>query len=318
MLGKMDCSGRTDVGRARSTNEDHFLIAEMCKSTRVISTSLGLDHQTRLFGEAKGVLLMVADGMGGHEAGERASQIVVDSLIDYVLNDLLWPELTYSPENLIQASLLRGVEMARQALTSDAREVPQREGMGTTLTLLLVTWPIAYLLHVGDSRCYLMREGELKQVTTDHTVEQLKLDLESGKATTEQKQRFDGVNWQSIKSERALWNVLATNAEEVLADFHQFELKVGDTVLLCTDGLNRHVSDKEIGSMLSKKITATRISEELIGAANEAGGTDNTTTIVAKFISTAQLERAQQEVALQEVGGLNSDTKDFVISELDG
>ena len=78
MSGFMDCFGSSDIGRSRDTNEDHFLISDVCKSMRVHQTSLGLDHQTRLFGNTQGKLLMVADRMGGHDAGERASQLVLD------------------------------------------------------------------------------------------------------------------------------------------------------------------------------------------------------------------------------------------------
>ncbi|MCA9133018.1 MAG: hypothetical protein KDA45_07675, partial [Planctomycetales bacterium] len=90
MSGFMDCCGLSDIGRQRSSNEDQFLISDVCKSMRVHQTSLALDHQTRLFGETQGKLLLVADGMGGHEAGERASQLAIDSFVDYALNRLSW------------------------------------------------------------------------------------------------------------------------------------------------------------------------------------------------------------------------------------
>lgn len=130
MTGKMDCSGSTHVGMRRSSNEDQFLIADLNKSMRVLETSLGLDHQTRMFGDSQGKLMVIADGMGGHEAGERASQLVVDTVVTYILNTMQWffhlhTDLDRDVKEELSASLLH----CQQALVREGESLPQRRGM---------------------------------------------------------------------------------------------------------------------------------------------------------------------------------------------
>src|SRR4051812_26936267 len=148
MLGKMDCSGMTDPGLVRPANEDQFLIASLSKSMQVHSTSLGLDDQTRLFGSSQGRLLVVADGMGGHAAGKRASTLVVDGLVSYLLNTMHWFfRLREDSEDQFLDDLRHALGYAQDRILAEGERLPERRGMGTTLTLAYLVWPRMYVVH---------------------------------------------------------------------------------------------------------------------------------------------------------------------------
>ena len=128
---QMDCYGRTDIGKKRSSNEDQFLIADLNKSLRVHQTSLGLDHQTRLFGGSQGHLLVVADGMGGCAAGERASTLAIDSVVSYVLDTLHWfYRLNENSEDDFRDDLKAALHHCQARLAIEMAAIPKREGMG--------------------------------------------------------------------------------------------------------------------------------------------------------------------------------------------
>src|SRR5262249_35591209 len=158
----------TDRGRVRESNEDQFLIANLTKSMLVHQTSLGLDEQTHLFGTSMGRLLLVADGMGGHAAGKRASALAVDSLTAYVLNTMHWFfRLRQDDEEQFLDDLKHALAYCQERVRAEGERVPGRRGMGTTLTMAYLIWPRLYVVHAGDSRCYLLRKGRLRQITRD-------------------------------------------------------------------------------------------------------------------------------------------------------
>ena len=137
MRGKMDCHGLTDVGRSRNLNEDQFLIADLNKSMLVHQTSLKQDDHTRLFGGSQGQLLLVADGMGGHAAGEQASAIAVESLEQYVLNTMSWFfRLQENIESDLVDEFKAALDVCQKSIETAALINPARQGMGTTLP-----WP---------------------------------------------------------------------------------------------------------------------------------------------------------------------------------
>src|SRR6478752_9464232 len=171
MLARMDCHGITDPGLKRPTNQDHFLIADLNKSMKVQGTSLSLDDQARVYGGSQGKLLIVADGMGGEAEGERACTIAVDQLTTYVLNSLSWCfRLEQDSEQDFEDHLKEALESCQKSIHDVVATHPEMHSMGTTLTMVYIVWPRAFVVHVGDSRCYLLRKGELEQVTTDHTM----------------------------------------------------------------------------------------------------------------------------------------------------
>jgi PPM family protein phosphatase len=282
MQGKMDCFGLTDRGRVREINEDQFLLADLSKSMLVHQTSLHLDDHTRLFGATQGRLLVVADGMGGHAAGERASALAVDTLARYVLGTMPWfLRLRTDCADDLEEDLKEALKRCQDRIEASAG--PQEHGMGTTLTLAYLVWPHAYVVHVGDSRCYLMRQGRLEQVTHDHTMAQRL--VEQGVLNARE---AEGSRWS-----HALWNCLGGGTSDLRPEAYKAALHLGDTILLCSDGLNRGVSDDQIRTTLEKATSAEEACHQLVRAANEAGGQDNITVVIARFLQMARAEPAQ-------------------------
>ncbi len=282
MHGKMDCYGLTDRGRVRPVNEDHFLLADLSKSMLIHQTSLHLDDHTRLFGATQGRLLVVADGMGGHAAGERASALAVDTLARYVLGTMPWfLRLQGDCEDDLQEELKTALSRCQERIQASAG--PEEQGMGTTLTLAYIVWPQVYVVHVGDSRCYLMRSGRLEQVTRDHTMAQRLVD-----AGVLDAKGADGSRWS-----HALWNCLGGGTTALSPEAYKAGLHLGDTILLCSDGLTRGVPDEQIRSILDRAASAEQACRQLVDAANEAGGSDNVTVVIARFVDSAKAEAGQ-------------------------
>lgn len=224
---------RTDVGIVRTGNEDGYL--------------------------ARPPLFIVADGMGGHRAGEVASALVV-RLIDESLPAGAAP----TPSAIAMA-----METANVAVWSEARERPDLAGMGTTCTIVVLDGPRAHVAHVGDSRAYLLRDGNLEQVTSDHTL--IASMVREGILSDEDAQ----------SDERRHIITRAIGAEqEVRIDLASHDLRPGDRLLLCSDGLSGQVDDVVIAQVLATEADPSRAVDRLVELANEAGGEDNVTVIV--------------------------------------
>ncbi len=277
MLARILCAGRTDIGKKRESNQDHFLIADLNKSMLVQSTSLNLETQSRLYGMSHGKLFMVADGMGGHQGGNRASTLAIDLLINQLLNSMHWffqmdKEQEERELGFIQ-DLKKLLQKAHEGIEKESHENIERKGMGTTLTMAYVIWPWMYVVHAGDSRCYLMRGEEIRQLTRDHTVSsQL---VASGGMTADEAQNSP---WSNV-----LYNALGAGATAVDAEVHKVRLEPDDTVMLCTDGLYRYIGESEIQTMLESEMEPQECCRTLIELANFRGGADNSTIIVARL-----------------------------------
>lgn len=273
--GRVDCHGFSHAGRKREANEDHFLLAELGKSLLIHNTSLPFENETRLHGGSQGQLLLVSDGIGGQAGGERASRLAVDTVTRYVLNMLPWflrVDLD-SEEDLLEEELKKVIERCEWRIQASADKHPERSDMGTTLTMGYALWPNLYVIHLGDSRCYLHRGSRLKQVTTDHTVARQM--VEQG---TLEETKADDTRWSHV-----LWNSLGGGSGAASPDVLKVPLELGDTVVLCTDGLTREVSDVEIREVLEKGGSSAQSSRELVDLANRKGGRDNITVAVARF-----------------------------------
>ncbi len=269
---EMCVAGRTDVGCVREQNEDTFLIAELGRSLDVRETSLAVPDASRHIAGPKGTLMMVADGMGGHGGGEVASAVAVDTIAQFALYAMPWMSV---PDEAAEKALLEKLGDAMTHCQARLEQVALRKHIdhfkpGTTLTLAYVLWPKLYVAHAGDSRLYLYRDGDLMQVTTDHTVGQA---LRESGAIPDGPSRFDHI----------LVNVVGGGGTQVKAEAHSLTLAPGDRVVICSDGLTGHVSDQRITDELRTTERAELACERLIAAAKAGGGFDNVTVIVASF-----------------------------------
>ncbi|MEM6469541.1 MAG: protein phosphatase 2C domain-containing protein [Planctomycetota bacterium] len=265
--------GITDVGRKRSNNQDQFLIAELSKSMLVSASSLARFDTGRFFGGVQGQILLVADGMGGHAGGEKASSLVLEHLIGRLLNSMHWffQSETDSEEDFVNAlkSLFRD---AHARVLNESQEDRSVAGMGTTLTMAYLHWPTMYVVHAGDSRCYLIRDGAAKQITTDHTLARQMVEAGGMKPEDEATSRWSNV----------LWNVLGGNSDrELLAEVHRVDLQEDDSVFLCSDGLYRYFEPDEIARAVVKDRDASVICHKMVSQANQRGGEDNVTVVVS-------------------------------------
>jgi protein phosphatase len=259
----LDCAGATSIGLHRRSNEDHFAVALLERSLEVASTSLDAPPQAR---REIGLLLAVADGMGGHAAGRTASRIAVQAVIELVAG-VAWQR---DGRRLCEL-LAQCFAEAERRLHEDSQAHPDREHMGTTLSVALVRWPRLYIAHAGDSRCYLLRDSKLELLTRDHTfATQL---IERGVIDSESADRSPMRN--------VLVNALGGNTEDVRTETSMHDLRDGDVLLLCTDGVSGQVSERSITEILTSSGDPRTASEKLVAAADEAGGVDNATAVVA-------------------------------------
>lgn len=287
----LDAFGLTDRGRQRSTNEDQFLIGELGTRMSIRHTSLSATTSREVVSDAGGCALIVADGMGGARAGERASELAIEALLSHLVNVTPWLLSPAAGDGEgFEDELQRAIRRCNEEIFKESREHPEREGMGTTLTLALVLWPRLYVAHAGDSRCYLHREGRLEQLTSDHTVARELIDkggLEEGQAA-------------KTPLSHILTNVLGGDETGLLPQVQKRRLRRGDLLLLATDGLTKHVSDDEILTVLDRRASAQEICETLVHGANDAGGSDNVTVVVARFTDapkTATVSDVSEEEA---------------------
>lgn len=207
-----------------------------------------------------GIFAVVADGMGGHNAGEVASGIVVDTLKD-MFGDT-------NPEHVTEDLLRHAFSEANARVLSDVQKHPERCGMGSTATAAVFCGDSALIGHVGDSRAYLYHDGSLRQITRDHSYVQMLLDL--GYINEEQAAGHPQKN--------IITRAVGTDPE-VMTDIHRVTLSKGDCLLLCSDGLNVMISDQKIASILEGGYKEA--AEQLIEAALEAGGVDNVSVVLA-------------------------------------
>jgi PPM family protein phosphatase len=260
-LADVRVSGRTDVGRARMNNEDAFLVA---RARGVWPADGGSSaFHSAAFHDLAPILLAVSDGMGGEHAGEIASALTLDSLQTAVAQILV----TSTPD----VALRGGFEFANRVVSADAVK-PGRTGMGATLTAALFFHPHVYLSTVGDSRAYLMRAGRFTQLTRDQSYAQMLID--SGQLEPDKLDAFP------------LRNVILQaigRAASLSLEVQRLEMRRGDRLLLCSDGLSGEVKDAEIADILAQDSDLDQTTEALIAAANDHGGNDNVTVVLAAF-----------------------------------
>lgn len=272
---QIDSYGATDIGKQRRANEDQFLVAGLRKEMLVQQTSVSVDDQTRLTGGMQGKLLAVADGMGGQAGGERASEVAVRTITEYVVNTMPWFfGLDRRHEDDLVEKLAAALETCRARLRAVSQAEPSLASMGTTLTMAYVLWPRAYIVHAGDSRCYRLRDGKLRQLTKDHSLAQQLVDQGTLSPEEVEDSRYEHILHNAI---------VADDSTELAPVVYKTALANDDTLLLCTDGLTKHLSDADIHAAVTAATSAEEASTELVRRANEAGGSDNVTVVVARF-----------------------------------
>jgi serine/threonine protein phosphatase PrpC len=249
----------TDVGRMRKNNEDSYL------SQKPVAA--------------------VADGMGGHSAGEVASAIAIEELA--ALRDRgPWENETAATDDLKQA-ILRANRRIREMAASDRK----LNGMGTTLVALLEDGDLVHLANVGDSRGYLLRQGELSQVTVDHSLVQELVD--DGRLSPEDAEHHP---------QRSVITRALGIDREVEFDLFTYKLQLGDRLLLCSDGLSDVVEPTQIRNVLLRVRNPYEAARRLIEVANEQGGPDNITVIVVDAVDDAAAEAIEEETGDLAVG----------------
>jgi serine/threonine protein phosphatase PrpC len=254
---------RTDVGQIREHNEDNFLVADLTKKAR------GLVEQNRSVG-LHGALFAVCDGMGGAAAGEIASQLAVDILYERMVDGLKDAQPLTRDE--LARRLVRAIEAAGLRIFQEAKVDRTRRGMGTTVTAAALVDDHLFFAQVGDSRGYVLRQGQLVQLTRDQSlVNQL---IEAGQLTEEEAETFEHNN--------IILQALGT-ADTVQVDLTFCELRRGDALLLCSDGLSGMVRFDDVREALRSTPEPLEACKLLIERANQAGGHDNITVIVAQF-----------------------------------
>jgi protein phosphatase len=269
---RVEFAARTDVGRVRSNNEDQYLIARLDKSLQVLDSSLPPSQNTRL-SDLEGYLLLVADGMGGAAAGECASTLVVEEAKKYALFKAKWFFALDDPDEHVRLRLLHeGLERIDRQLIEAGEANPALEGMGTTLTAASSIGADVFLVHVGDSRAYLFHDGELEQLTRDHTLTQAW--VEAGLIEPEKA--------RSHRLRHVLTNALG-GSPGVKAETVKLRVADGDRLLLCTDGLTEAVPDEQIATVLRLHPRPADACRALVHAALDRGGPDNITVVLAAY-----------------------------------
>jgi protein phosphatase len=248
------CEARSDVGRKRKGNED----------------ALFLNPEQKLY--------VVADGMGGHAAGEVASRVAVDAINEFVTltggnEEITWPfglddSISYEGNRLKTA-----IRHANRRVLEATRESAEYEGMATTVAAVLVDGDTAHLAHVGDSRIYLWSGGAISQLTSDHSW--VNEQIQSGVISPEQA--------RSHPLRNVVTRALGGRADLVV-DIQSRRMGSGDVLLLCSDGLTTMIADEDIARILAEAPgDVARAATALVDEANERGGEDNITVVVLKF-----------------------------------
>jgi protein phosphatase len=269
---EIDAFGLTDPGKVRKENQDQFLIASLHKLLKVHQSSLPVDSITQVVTESRGYLFVVADGVAGRPDGAAASGTAVRTVAHYVthLTDL-YRRLDSDKEAVFLAELEASAWKSHEVLRAQGEREHDGHGGATTLTMVAVLWPRAYLVQVGDSRCYRLRGGQLERISKDQTVAQEL--VESGALTETEAHR------SPFKSVLAS----ALGGRDALPVTMTSDCRWDDVMLLCSDGLTRHVTDAEIEAELQQIQSSESSCRRLVALALERGGEDNVTVIISRL-----------------------------------
>jgi protein phosphatase len=276
-MSDIDVFGITHPGLVRETNNDHFMIGSFHRTFRTHYTSV-TDGLGDLETQSRGFLLLIADGVGGLPSAGEGSALVVRTLSQHLLH------ATELSTSLVQSDEEGAADMLRNAILKAHNElVSQRRADGgapaTTLTMYAGFWPKAFIVHVGDSRYYRLRDGELLCFTADQTYEQLMLRSGTLKAGTPQAERLKHVLYSAVGN-------VEIDPQVVITDVTR-----RDTLFLCSDGLTKHVSDDEIAEHLKRSTSSEATCRELLQLVLDRGASDNVTIAMLRIRPPAVLAR---------------------------
>ncbi len=265
--GRVEVSvyAQTDLGRTREHNEDTFLVADLSTG----NASLHPEVRRHRVG-TRGSLFMVADGMGGAAAGELASAMAADLIYRHLAT--VWAADEDASPDRFAYRMREAVELANQQIYGYARDHPEVRGMGTTVTAAGVNGHDLYLAQIGDSRAYLVRNGEAIQLTKDQSLMQRLVD--AGELTEEEAEHSERRN--------IILQALGPDPR-VKVDLTRQTLRRGDTLIICSDGLSGLVRREELPAVVSANRELPELCGALIDLANERGGPDNITVVATRF-----------------------------------
>jgi serine/threonine protein phosphatase PrpC len=271
---ELDLFGLTHPGLVRKENEDQFLLCTVHPQVAIHATSLPEPDVLAPPGQRLATILLVADGVGGSSAGWKASRIATEAVTRYVASSFRCHCTAESAvEGDFESTLRAAAIDAHESVLDEARAEPHQTGMATTLSLGIVVWPWLYVVQVGDSRCYVYQRGALKQITRDQTFAQ---DLVERGVFSREDARVSPLSHvlsSAIGASEALPEITRVNVGER-----------GTIVLVCTDGLTKHVSDSEIAEHLGAMESAEQVCGALLKLALDRGGTDNITMVVGRAV----------------------------------
>jgi protein phosphatase len=257
--------GKTDVGRTREHNEDSFVVADLNTMNATLQPEVRTHHPGTM-----GSLFMVADGMGGAAAGEVASAMATEVVLQEL--DSRWRSATNHDAETFARAIKAAAETANARIHRYATEHPENRGMGTTATIAGLLGDTLYLAQIGDSRGYLVRNGVAQQITKDQSLMQ-KL-VEAGELTAEEAEVSERRNiiLQALGPEPA-----------VKVDLTHQQVRRGDVLVLCSDGLSGQIRTADIARVVAEQPDLVNVCKQLIDLANENGGPDNITVIAVRF-----------------------------------
>jgi protein phosphatase len=270
---RIDVAGLSDKGKVREENQDHFLVVRAGRYAETLATSLPAGAIPER-SEDRGLVMVVADGMGGQAAGEVASRMVLVTLTHLILNHPEWAlKVNEKSAADIQERVVARYQALDAALADRMQEDPALKGMGTTLTFAYSIGLDVFIAHAGDSRAYLFHEGSVRQLTRDDTYVQRLVD--AGMLSRE------AAAGHQLRN--ALTNVLGGGKRAVDVELERLRVAGGDCLLLCSDGLTGTMSDDEIAGILGRTASAAESCRRLVDLALERGAPDNVTAIVARY-----------------------------------
>jgi protein phosphatase len=269
---RLESFGLSHVGKVREGNEDHFVVASLQRSLEVRQTNLEDRALLDPLCGPKAYLFAVADGVGGQAGGALASGITLQTIVQYLSETGgSYHAVPMGEEHAFLDPLRSAVQRAHDKVIATFGLA--QGGPATTLTIALVVWPHAFIVHVGDSRAYQFRAGKLERLTRDQTMGAF---MVAEMAMSEKQVEQGGYN-----------NVLASavGARDMTPAVSDVQLQQGDVLVLCTDGLTKHVTEEQITDVLNRADTAESACRELVDLALAGGGKDNVTVVVAHTLT---------------------------------